>query len=80
VSRVIAEHPDWITATNQAITSGVRKRIASETEFRANAEASLIVCFNELGKTKIPERHREMVIDSIKNSKLVGGSTYAENL
>ena len=79
VRKVISEHPEWLATTNAAITAGVKDRLASETDARANAEASLIVCFDAAGKERIPANQLEMVRSAIKNSKLVGGTKYAES-
>lgn len=81
VKKTLADNPDWLMATNQAITAGIKDRLDEEITARANAETSLIVCFEAAGGTKeLPEQHRQMVKTAIKQSKLVAGTAYADNI
>ncbi len=78
VRSVLEKHPDWLTTTQQATTAGIKDRLGSELNARAQAEAALVICYDS--NPTIPGHQRETVINAIKGSKLVGGTKYAEEL
>jgi hypothetical protein len=79
VSNTLSTNPDWLTTTNAAITHGIKDRLAKEVAARASAEVSLVICY-DAGKDKVPAHQIELVKNSIKNSKMFGGTEYAKSL
>ena len=80
VREVIHKHPEWVAETNGAINHGIQQRLSDEVIFRAEAETALSICYDSLKDGKIPAHQKDMVVNTIKNSKLLGGTLYAQKL
>lgn len=79
VAETIRQNPDWLGITYNAMTDGIQTRLNEEISFRSNAEAALSITF-DVAKDNIPKQHLDMVKQTIKNSKLLAGTPYAEKL
>jgi hypothetical protein len=79
VAQTIAENPDWLTATQQALTAGIKSRLDSERDARATAETALVICA-EKALPKLPKGQGEVVKQAIRGSKMFAGTEFANNL
>ena len=74
----IANNPDWLEDATWALSKGIAERLKLEQKQRADAETSVALLAGNLGK--VPEHQKEIVVRTIQNSGLFGGTEFARKL
>lgn len=78
VTQALIEHPEWLADTFSAANHAVMARISQEQEKRAEAEVA--VSMLSVKFDKLPENYKEVVARVLVNSKMFGGTEYANDL